>query len=100
MGSKKGDKAQQYLDAVKHPLRRRILRLAVKAPDALSPVQVAARLDEHLSNVSYHIRQLRKAGLLRLVGTRQRRGAMEHFYRPVASAMKHPIIQLMLTEKR
>jgi hypothetical protein len=33
-----------------------------------------------LSNVSYHVRQLAKAGLIELVATRPRRGALEHYY--------------------
>jgi predicted transcriptional regulator len=30
--------------------------------------------------VSYHVRQLQKAGLIQLIATRQRRGALEHYY--------------------
>jgi predicted transcriptional regulator len=30
--------------------------------------------------VSYHVRQLEKAGLIALVATKQRRGAIENYY--------------------
>jgi predicted transcriptional regulator len=30
--------------------------------------------------VSYHVRQLEKAGLIELVATKPRRGALEHYY--------------------
>jgi DNA-binding transcriptional ArsR family regulator len=45
-----------------------------------SPRQMADRLREPLGNVSYHVRQLRDAGLIELTRTQPRRGAVEHFY--------------------
>ena len=30
--------------------------------------------------MSYHVRQLEKAGLIELVAVKQRRGALEHYY--------------------
>lgn len=99
MGRKELDKAQRYREGIRHPVRRQIIRMVVKEQEALSPSKTAARLDVHLSVVSYHYRELVKAGVLRLAFTRPRRGAAEHFYRPVEAAIKHPIIQLMLTEK-
>lgn len=36
---------------------------------------------DQLSIVAYHVRELHKVGLLRPHGTRQVRGAMEHFYK-------------------
>jgi hypothetical protein len=41
---------------------------------------LARELDETIGNVSYHTRTLHKLGAIRLVRTRQRRGAIEHFY--------------------
>lgn len=46
-----------------------------------SPKELSAMLDENLSYVSYHIRQLLKYHCIEEVRTEQRRGALEHFYR-------------------
>ena len=68
------------LQALAHPIRVRIMRAAV---ERFSPKQIADELgdDVSLQLVSYHVRILNGAGLLELVGTAPRRGALEHFYR-------------------
>ncbi len=38
-----------------------------------------------VSHLAYHIRVLRQLGFIELVETRQRRGALEHFYRATDS---------------
>ncbi len=53
-----------------------------------SPVVLATRLDESIGVVAYHVRTLYNLGLIELVGTRQRRGATEHYYQ----AREHPRI--------
>ena len=76
-----------------HPLKLRILALMTEPPPpravgegapepgwSLNSLYVAA--GEPLGNVSYHVRQLEKAGLIELVATKQRRGALEHYYTP------------------
>lgn len=65
--------------AVAHPLRARIL--AGLAGEARSPNELAAEFDEPLGNVSYHVVVLRDLGMVELVDTAPRRGAVEHFYR-------------------
>lgn len=70
---------------VAHPLRPRILRLATTRT---SPSVIAEALGERLGNVSYHVRQLAAAGLLRRAGTVPRRGAVEHFYRTDTAALR------------
>ena len=50
-----------------------------------SPRQLADELDAPLQNVSYHVRELAKLGLIKLVRTTQRRGAIEHHYTAVAT---------------
>jgi DNA-binding transcriptional ArsR family regulator len=64
--------------AVAHPLRVTILEL----PDGrvASPIELARELDETIGNVAYHARILRRLGAIRLVRTRQVRGAVEHFH--------------------
>lgn len=61
-----------------HPLALEVLRRA--AAGETSPKQLADQLGEKLPNVSYHVGQLRAKGLLVLVRTEPRRGAVEHFY--------------------
>jgi DNA-binding transcriptional ArsR family regulator len=89
---------QRFAGALKHPLRRRILRSAVERDEALSPSQTSSLYDIHLSNVSYHYRVLVEADLLKLAYTRPVRGATEHFYRPVPAALDHPLVKVALDE--
>jgi DNA-binding transcriptional ArsR family regulator len=70
---------QDLLVALGHPTRRRILREMDGGPPA-SPREVTARLEDTLSNVSYHFRVLAGAGVLKLISTRPVRGSTEHFY--------------------
>ena len=49
-----------------------------------SPRQLADELEAPVQNVSYHVRELAKLGLIKLVRTTQRRGAIEHHYTAVA----------------
>lgn len=65
--------------ALAHPLRAQALPLFGNGPT--SPNQVARQLDVAVSILAYHIRVLRQLGYIELVGTKQRRGALEHFYR-------------------
>jgi DNA-binding transcriptional ArsR family regulator len=69
--------------ALSHPLRQCILE-RLSAGGEASPNQLARVLDAPLSNVAYHVRMLRELGYVELVGTRQRRGALEHSYRAIA----------------
>jgi len=73
------------LAALRHPLRRRILR-AMAADEQASPRELAARLKERLSNVSYHVRVLAECGALKPAGTKKVRGTTQHFYRSAVDA--------------
>lgn len=64
--------------AFAHPLRIEILGLLDNR--VASPVQLAAELGSPLSLTSYHVRQLKHLGLVRLVKRRQARGAVVHYY--------------------
>jgi DNA-binding transcriptional ArsR family regulator len=68
------------LVALRHPLRRQILRAIAKGK-ALSPRELSVSLDEPLSNVSYHVRVLADRGAVALVETQPVRGSVQHFYR-------------------
>jgi DNA-binding transcriptional ArsR family regulator len=72
----------RYLKAVSHPVRVRILAMLDEGP--ASPKALADRLGISLGVVAYHVRTLHELDLLKLVGTRQRRGATEHMYAATA----------------
>ena len=82
---------QRIAEAFVHPLKLRILALMAEPPPpravpegapepGWSPNSLHVAVGASLSNVSYHVRQLAKAGLIELVATRPRRGALEHYY--------------------
>jgi DNA-binding transcriptional ArsR family regulator len=73
------------LVALRHPLRRDILR-AMAAEEAISPREIASALDQPLSNVSYHVRVLADCSAIALVNTKPVRGSMQHFYRAAIEA--------------
>ena len=70
---------ESRIKAMSHPLRASILRLLVER--TASPAEMARELEEELSNVSYHTKQLVEFECAELVSTRPVRGALEHFYR-------------------
>lgn len=69
----------QTVKALSHPLRVQILRL-LEEKDG-SPVEIATTLGLPVNRVSYHMRQLARFGLIKLVKRTPRRGAVEHHYR-------------------
>jgi DNA-binding transcriptional ArsR family regulator len=68
--------------ALAHPLRVAIL--GILEDRTASPSEIADELDASLGLVSYHVRVLSRFGLAKLVETRPRRGALEHYYRAEA----------------
>ena len=70
---------EKRIKAMSHPLRASVLRLLTER--TASPAEMARQLDEELSNVSYHTKQLVELECAELVSTRPVRGALEHFYR-------------------
>jgi DNA-binding transcriptional ArsR family regulator len=69
----------RWLRAISHPIRIRLLAMLEEEP--ASPVILASKLDQPLGTIAYHVRTLYDLGLLKLVSTRQRRGATEHYYK-------------------
>lgn len=68
--------------ALTHPLRQRILeRFAV---NARTTKQVADELGEKPTRLYHHVSALERAGLIRLVETRPKRGTTEKYYAAVA----------------
>lgn len=73
---------EQLARATAHPVRVSILEvLSIDAGRTLSPTDISRELQIPLSNTNYHVTELAKADLIDLVGQRQVRGAVEHFYR-------------------
>jgi DNA-binding transcriptional ArsR family regulator len=72
-------KDNDLLIALKHPLRREILRKMV-GEEAISPRQMADALDHPLANVSYHVRVLHECAAIHLVREKPKGGSVQHFY--------------------
>lgn len=75
---------QRLVKAVAHPLRVEVLE-AIISQGEVSPTQIATSLGQELGKVSYHVNVLRSCEVIELTRTRQRRGALKHFFRPAAS---------------
>jgi DNA-binding transcriptional ArsR family regulator len=71
--------AKAVAKALSHPVRLNVLRM-LSASASSSPSDIATRTSESLPSLSYHVRELVTAGLLKSTGTQQVRGAVEHFY--------------------
>jgi DNA-binding transcriptional ArsR family regulator len=68
----------RLVKALAHPLRVSIL--SALEHRVASPSELAEELEVPLPNLSYHIRMLVQLDMLKLVKTRPRRGAIEHYY--------------------
>lgn len=65
--------------ALSSDLRAHILKLIVAREQ--SPKSIAEELGVDLRGVAYHVRVLKRLECVELVGTKPRRGAVEHTYR-------------------
>lgn len=65
------------MDGLGHPIRIRILVLLEREH---SPSELFAMMPGSLGMIAYHMRELRKMGLVTETRTAPRRGALEHFY--------------------
>jgi DNA-binding transcriptional ArsR family regulator len=69
---------QNLVKALAHPMRVRILE-ALQGRTA-SPTELAREFHESLGVVSYHANALLEVDCIEQVGTRPKRGTIEHFY--------------------
>lgn len=71
----------QLAAAMSHPTR--VQAMTILNERISSPRQIAAEIDEPLSNVTYHVNQLRDLGCIELARTEAARGGrvLERFYR-------------------
>lgn len=70
---------RNLLRSLNHPIRWKIVG-QLAGGDPLSPVMISRAIEEPIGNVSYHMRMLLDNRHVQLADTRQRRGAIEHFY--------------------
>jgi DNA-binding transcriptional ArsR family regulator len=80
------DETTRMAKAMAHPLRGKIL-MHLNGHGTASPADLSRVLGEPIGNVSYHVRMLLDLDCVELVDTRQRRGAVEHFYRATRRAI-------------
>lgn len=82
-----GDGSLAVARALSHPTRVRIL-MAMNAPNRrMSPKEFCSLTGDKMGHVSYHFRELAETGCIELVAEVPRRGATEHYYEPVRTAM-------------
>jgi len=86
------------IDAIAHPLRRRILRLLGDRREQSSPTKMAKEFHLHVGTVGYHVRVLEGLGAVELTDERMVRGAVEHFYETTID--DDPPIETLLEETR
>jgi DNA-binding transcriptional ArsR family regulator len=72
----------EQLRAIADPLRTRILEALVREPKTTS--QLAELLGETNNKLHYHVHELERFGLIKLVEKRERGGVLEKYYRAVA----------------
>jgi DNA-binding transcriptional ArsR family regulator len=75
----------EQLRALAHPLRLRMLEVFAEGPRTTK--QVAQQLGEPPTKLYHHANALERAGLLRLLKTRQNRGATEKWYEAAMSTI-------------
>ncbi|HEY7782914.1 MAG TPA: helix-turn-helix domain-containing protein [Ktedonobacterales bacterium] len=78
----------EQLRAVADELRMRIGSALERR--AMTVTQLGALLEEPPAKIHYHVRELERVGLLRLVATREKGGILEKYYRTVARNINVP----------
>ena len=86
------------IDAISHPLRRRILRLLADRGEQSSPTRIGKEFDLHVGMIGYHMRVLAELGAVELTDEGMVRGAVEHFYK--TTIIDDPPIETLLEETR
>ena len=72
----------EQLRAIADMLRLRIFEMLQNKP--MTVTQLGEELGEAPAKVHYHVRELERVGLLRLVETREKGGILEKYYQPIA----------------
>jgi DNA-binding transcriptional ArsR family regulator len=87
------------IQALNHPLRRKLLRALHSSDDARSPVQLSKMTGEDVSSIDYHIKILVSMGAAVKTGDRRVRGARENFFLSKVSDHKQMVTILADTER-
>ena len=79
------DQTRSIEEAVAYAVghRIRIDALSILNEGKASPNEIAKIIDEGVSKVGHHVKELFESGCIEFVGTEQRRGATEHYYRAI-----------------
>ena len=74
----------EQLRAIADELRTRIVEALIHR--AMTVTQVGEMLGQAPAKIHYHVRELERVGLIRLVATREKSGILEKYYRAVAKS--------------
>jgi DNA-binding transcriptional ArsR family regulator len=97
-GNLDGGHRADLINAIAHPLRRRILRRLADRGEQSSPTKIAREFHLHVGMIGYHIRVLLELGAVELSDEQMVRGAVEHFYETTID--DDPPIETLLEETR
>ena len=86
------------IQALNHPLRRKLLRALHSSDNACSPVQLSKMTGEDISSIDYHIKILVSMGAAVKTGDRRVRGTRENFFVSTVSDHKQMVTILADTE--
>jgi SAM-dependent methyltransferase/DNA-binding transcriptional ArsR family regulator len=76
---KKRDDHRGLIEALRHPLRRDLLRLVIERGE-VSPIRAAREVERPVSTVNYHLRELAKEGAVALEDNEPTGGPLEGIY--------------------
>lgn len=71
---------EDLVSALNHRTRRIVLRSLHRADEPLSPASLSRALGFGVPSLSYHFKVLQRQCIVKLVGERPVRGAVEHFF--------------------
>ena len=84
----------EQMRAIADELRMRIVEALSRQP--MTVTQLGSLLEQQPAKVHYHVRELERVGLVRLVETREKGGILEKYYRSVAKSLNVPGTLLMM----
>jgi DNA-binding transcriptional ArsR family regulator len=97
VGGKIIDK-NMFTGVLSHPIRCRALTILTDRE--ASPVEIGRELGIEASHVAYHVRVLKKNGLIELTDETPRRGSIEHRYRAVFVSLSDEQYAELTAEER